>query len=676
MEKFTQETKPNAEPKVIQEEKLDAKPKSGQKFEQSLKQKPREEGNMKAVRHSPLGAFDVEAELKKLPAKPGVYLMHDGRDEIIYVGKAISLKNRVRQYFQSSRNKTSKIEQMVERIARFEYIVTDSELEALVLECNLIKEHRPRYNTMLKDGKTYPYIKATIQEDYPRLLFSRELKKDKSRYFGPYTNAKAVKESLDLMHKLYRIRTCSRSLPKDIGKGRPCLNYHIKQCSAPCQGYISKEEYQKNFACALEFLNGNYAPLLKELEEKMLEASDSMDFEKAIEYRDALDSVKQVAQKQKITSYGLEDRDIIAMAKDSQDAVVQVFFVREGRLIGRDHFHLSIAAAEDDRQILTSFVTQFYAGTPFIPRELLVQFPLEDEEVISQWLSAKRGQKVRLISPKKGEKERLVELAAKNAKLVLDQDKEKIKREELRTIGAMNQIGSWLGLPGLRRIEAFDISNTGGFSSVGSMIVYEDGKPKTSDYRKFRIQTVQGPNDYASMEEVLTRRFTHGMEEEKALKEKGMELSHGSFNRFPDLIMMDGGRGQVNIALGVMEKLSLSIPVCGMVKDDNHRTRGLYYHNVEIPIDKHSEGFRLITRIQDEAHRFAIEYHRSLRSKTQVRSILDEIPGIGPARRKALMKHFKSQEAVREASVEELAAAPQMNRRAAEEVYKFFHGKE
>lgn len=676
MEKFTQETKPNAEPKVIQEEKLDAKPKSGQKFEQSLKQKPREEGNMKAVRHSPLGAFDVEAELKKLPAKPGVYLMHDGRDEIIYVGKAISLKNRVRQYFQSSRNKTSKIEQMVERITRFEYIVTDSELEALVLECNLIKEHRPRYNTMLKDGKTYPYIKATIQEDYPRLLFSRELKKDKSRYFGPYTNAKAVKESLDLMHKLYRIRTCSRSLPKDIGKGRPCLNYHIKQCSAPCQGYISKEEYQKNFACALEFLNGNYAPLLKELEEKMLEASDSMDFEKAIEYRDALDSVKQVAQKQKITSYGLEDRDIIAMAKDSQDAVVQVFFVREGRLIGRDHFHLSIAAAEDDRQILTSFVTQFYAGTPFIPRELLVQFPLEDEEVISQWLSAKRGQKVRLISPKKGEKERLVELAAKNAKLVLDQDKEKIKREELRTIGAMNQIGSWLGLPGLRRIEAFDISNTGGFSSVGSMIVYEDGKPKTSDYRKFRIQTVQGPNDYASMEEVLTRRFTHGMEEEKALKEKGMELSHGSFNRFPDLIMMDGGRGQVNIALGVMEKLSLSIPVCGMVKDDNHRTRGLYYHNVEIPIDKHSEGFRLITRIQDEAHRFAIEYHRSLRSKTQVRSILDEIPGIGPARRKALMKHFKSQEAVREASVEELAAAPQMNRRAAEEVYKFFHGKE
>lgn len=643
---------------------------------EKLEQSPTKDEKIKSVRHSPLGVFDVEEELKKLPAKPGVYLMHDGRDEIIYVGKAVNLKNRVRQYFQSSRNKTSKIEQMVERIARFEYIITDSELEALVLECNLIKEHRPRYNTMLKDGKTYPYIKATIQEDYPRLLFSRELKKDKSRYFGPFTNAGAVKDTLDLMHKLYQIRTCNRSLPRDIGKDRPCLNYHIKQCSAPCQGYISKEEYQKNFGQALEFLNGNYTPLLGELEAKMLEASEAMDFEKAIEYRELLNSVKQVAQKQKITSYGQEDRDIIAMARDSQDAVVQVFFVREGRLIGRDHFHLSIATAENESQILTSFVTQFYAGTPFIPRELFVQFPLEDEEVITRWLSTKRGQKVRLVSPKKGEKERLVELAAKNARLVFDQDKEKIKREELRTIGAMNQIGSWLGLSKLRRIEAFDISNTGGFSLVGSMIVYEDGKPKTSDYRKFRIQTVQGPNDYASMEEVLTRRFTHGMEEEKTLREKGMELSYGSFNRFPDLIMMDGGRGQVNIALGVMEKLSLSIPVCGMVKDDNHRTRGLYYHNVEIPIDKHSEGFRLITRIQDEAHRFAIEYHRSLRSKTQVRSILDEIPGIGPARRKALMKHFKNQEAVREASVEELAAAPQMNRRAAQEVYKFFHGKE
>ena len=632
------------------------------------------DAHLKDVRRSPLGAFDVEAELKKLPAKPGVYLMHDARDEIIYVGKAVNLKNRVRQYFQSSRDKTAKIRQMVSRIARFEYIITDSELEALVLECNLIKEHRPRYNTMLKDDKTYPYIKATVSEDFPRILFSRELKKDKSRYFGPYTSAGAVKDTIDLIHKLYQIRTCSRNLPRDMGKERPCLNYHIKQCAAPCQGYISKEEYGKNFQKALDFLNGNYKELLGELEEKMQAASEAMEFEKAIEYRELLSSVKQVAQKQKITSSGMEDRDIIAMAKDQEDAVVQVFFVREGRLIGRDHFHVRPAMAETDSQILTSFVKQFYAGTPFIPRELLVQTPLEEEEVITQWLTAKRGQKVKLSSPKKGEKERLVELAARNAKMVLDQDKEKIRREELRTIGAVNQIAGWLNLKNIRRIEAYDISNTSGFESVGSMIVYEEGKPKRSDYRKFRIQSVQGPNDYASMEEVLTRRFTHGLEEEEKLREKGVDRAFGSFTRFPDLIMMDGGRGQVNIALGVLDKLGLSIPVCGMVKDDHHRTRGLYYNNVEIPIDRHAEGFRLITRIQDEAHRFAIEYHRSLRSKAQVKSILDEIPGIGPVRRKALMRHFKSQEAIREASLEELSKAPEMNRRAAEQVYRFFHG--
>ena len=627
----------------------------------------------KQVRRSPLGAFDVEAELKKLPAKPGVYLMHDARDEIIYVGKAVSLKNRVRQYFQSSRNKTAKIEQMVSKIARFEYIITDSELEALVLECNLIKEHRPRYNTMLKDDKTYPYIKVTAWEDFPRVMLSREMKKDKSKYFGPYTSVGAVKDTLDLIHKLYRIRTCSRSLPKDMGKERPCLNYHIKQCNAPCQRYITRAEYQKGIQKILDFLNGNYKELMKELEEKMAAASEEMDFEKAIEYRELLSSIKQVAQKQKITSSGQEDRDIIAMARDGQDGVVQVFFVREGRLIGRDHFHMNTAVEEEPGQILSSFVKQFYAGTPFIPRELLLQVPLEEEEVIASWLSAKRGQKVRLVSPKKGEKEKLVELAAKNARMVLDQDKDKIKREEIRTIGAMNQVGEWLKLGNIRRIEAFDISNISGFESVGSMIVYEDGKPKRSDYRKFRIQSVQGPNDYASMEEVLTRRFTHGLEEEERLKQRGMDLDLGSFTRFPDLIMMDGGRGQVNIALEVLRKLNLEIPVCGMVKDDNHRTRGLYFHNIEIPIDKHSEGFRLITRIQDEAHRFAIEYHRSLRSKTQVKSILDEIPGIGPARRKALMKQFKSQEAIRSAAVEELEKTPHMNRLAAKQVYEFFH---
>ncbi len=618
--------------------------------------------------------FNLEEELKKLPAQPGVYIMHDSRDRIIYVGKAISLKNRVRQYFQSSRNKTAKIEQMVSRIAWFEYIITDSELEALVLECNLIKEHRPRYNTMLKDDKTYPYIKVTLGEDFPRVMISRTIKKDKSKYFGPYTSAGAVKDTLELIHKLYRIRTCSRNLPRDIGKERPCLNYHIHQCDAPCQGYIGREEYLRSIAQVQDFLNGHYDGILNMLKEKMQDASERMDFEKAIEYRDLLESVKKVAQKQKITNGNdTDDRDVIAMARDESDAVVQVFFVREGKLIGRDHFHVSIATAEDQKQILTSFVKQFYSGTPFVPREIWVQTELEDAGIISKWLETKRGQKVRIVVPQKGQKERLVELAERNAALVLSQDKEKIKREELRTIGAMNQIGQLIGLDGIRRVEAYDISNTSGMESVGSMIVYEDGRPKRSDYRKFRIKSVKGPNDYASMREVLTRRFSHGVKESKALKEQGEDQSFGSFTRFPDLLMMDGGWGQVNIALEVLNELGLKIPVCGMVKDDRHRTRGLYYNNVELPIDTHSEGFKLITRIQDEAHRFAIEYHRSLRGKDQVHSILDDIPDIGPARRKALMRSMKTLEAVKEATVEELLEIPEMNRKAAESVYRFFH---
>ena len=613
--------------------------------------------------------FNIEEELKKLPGSPGVYIMHDKYDEIIYVGKAISLKNRVRQYFQSSRNKTAKIEKMVSKIARFEYIITDSELEALVLECNLIKEHRPKYNTMLKDDKSYPYIKVTVEEEFPRVLFSRTMKKDKSRYFGPYTSAGAVSDTIDLIHKLWKIRTCTRNLPKDIGKERPCLNYHIKQCNAPCQGYVSKEEYGQSVAQVLEFLNGNHKPVLTMLEKKMMEASDEMEFERAIEYRELIQSVKQIAEKQKITSQSMEDRDIIAMARDNEDAVVQVFFVRDGKIIGREHFHVSVAMEEEEKQIIGSFVKQFYAGTPFIPREVWVQQEFREMKLVQEWLTKRRGQGVKLVIPKKGQKNRLVELAAKNAQLVLDQDKEKIKREELRTIGAMNQIGEWLGLEHVKRIEAFDISNISGFESVGSMVVYEDGRPKRNDYRKFKIKTVQGPNDYASMEEVLTRRFEHGLEE---LKELGTE-KFGSFTRFPDLIMMDGGRGQVNIALKVLEELQLNIPVCGMVKDDSHRTRGLYYNNVEIPIDRYSEGFKLITRIQDEAHRFAIEYHRSLRSKGQVKSVLDDIEGIGPARRKALMRRFQSLEAVRDASFEELCATEGMNKRAAESVYAFFH---
>ena len=624
--------------------------------------------------------FNIEEELKKLPASPGVYIMHDRHDEIIYVGKAISLKNRVRQYFQESRSKTAKIEKMVSRIARFEYIITDSELEALVLECNLIKEHRPRYNTMLKDDKTYPYIKVTMDEAFPRVLFSRTMKKDKCRYFGPYTSAGAVKDTIDLIHKLWKLRTCTRRLPQDIGKERPCLNYHIKQCQAPCQGYISQEEYGKAVAQTLDFLNGKYEPVLSMLEEKMMQASDEMDFETAIEYRELLNSVKQVAQKQKITSQSMEDRDIIAMARDSEDAVVQVFFVRDGKLIGREHFHVSASTAGDDSQIIGSFIKQFYAGTPFIPREVWVQQEFEEMGLVGQWLTKRRGQNVKFVIPKKGQKERLVELAAKNALLVLSQDKEKIKREELKTIGAMNQVGEWLGLSGVKRIEAFDISNISGFESVGSMVVYEDGRPRRNDYRKFKIKTVQGPNDYASMEEVLTRRFEHGLSEREELMametadgDPGNMERFGSFTRFPDLIMMDGGRGQVNVALKVLERLGLSIPVCGMVKDDNHRTRGLYYQNVEIPIDRYSEGFKLITRVQDEAHRFAITYHRSLRDKAQVSSVLDSIEGIGPVRRKALMKHFLDIEKIRQASGDELMKADGITENVAENIYKFFH---
>lgn len=617
--------------------------------------------------------FNIEEELKKLPAKPGVYIMHDADDTIIYVGKAISLKNRVRQYFQGSRNLGIRKEQMVEQIARFEYIITDSELEALVLECNLIKEHTPKYNILLKDDKTYPFIKVTVGEDYPRIQIVRRVKKDKSRYYGPYSSAMAVKDVVELTTKLYRLRTCSRNLPKDIGRERPCLYHQIHQCDAPCQGYISKEEYRKKVDKLLDFLNGNHKEILKELEEKMMSASQEMNFEDAAQYRDLIQSVKRIGERQKITDQHGEDKDVIAVAQDGEDAVAQVFFIRGGKLIGRDHFYLKVDKEDLRAQIISSFLKQFYAGTPFIPKEIMIQEEIEDSEVISQWLEKRKGRKVHIRIPKKGTKEKLVELAQRNAELVLGQDKERIKREEGRTIGAVKEIALKLGLPGMERIEAYDISNISGFQSVGSMIVYEKGKPKRSDYRKFRIKSVQGPNDYASMEEVLTRRFVHGLDEQEARRKENLDEEFGSFTRFPDLIMMDGGRGQVNIALEVLGKLNLQIPVCGMVKDDKHRTRGLYFNNKEIPIDRDSEGFKLITRIQDEAHRFAIEFHRSLRSKGQVHSILDDIPGIGPARRKALMKQFPGPDKIKEASMEELKAVPSMNERAAEAVYRFFH---
>ncbi len=680
--------------------------------------------------------FNIEEELKKLPKQPGVYIMRDKADGILYVGKAINLHNRVRSYFRENIGRGPAIDQMVRLIARFEYIVTDSELEALVLENNLIKEHSPKYNTLLKDDKTYPYIKVTLGEPFPRILFSRTMKKDKSKYFGPYTSAAAVKDTIELLNKLYQLRTCNRNLPKDIGVERPCLNYHIKQCLAPCQGYVDQTEYRRQVDGAMEFLNGNYGPILRDLEQKMKAAAENLEFEEAATFRDLYNSVKSVAQKQKITDSGGEDKDVIAMCQEGTEAVVQVFFVRDGKLIGREHYYMTHvselpgeelfgveaqspegadreeANTEDElgegfketntedetgngledngdslgntyarfqearrkvkAETLRQFLQQFYAGTPFIPREIMLQYEVEDQKLIEEWLTNRKGSRVYLRVPKIGSKEKLVELAAQNAKLILDQDREHLKREEGRTIGAVKEIAAILGLKGIERMEAFDISNTNGFENVASMVVFEKGKPKPSDYRKFRMKTVAGPDDYACMREALTRRFTHGMEEAKELREKGMDEKLGSFTRFPDLLMMDGGRGQVNIALEVLSELGLHVPVCGMVKDDNHRTRGLYFNNVEMPIDTHSEGFKLITRVQDEAHRFAIEYHRSLRGKAQVRSVLEEIPGIGPARRKALMRKFGSLEEIKNATAEELAEIPELNEKVAKEILAYF----
>ncbi len=617
-------------------------------------------------------SFNFEEELKKLPNKPGVYIMRDKKDTILYVGKAINLHNRVRSYFRANIGRGPAIDKMVTLIDRFEYIVTDSELEALVLENNLIKEHSPKYNTLLKDDKTYPYIKVTVGEDFPRILFAREMKKDRAKYFGPYTSAGAVKDTIDLLNKLYQLRTCNRTLPRDIGLDRPCLNYHIKQCLAPCQGNVSKEQYRQQVEGALEFLSGNYGSLLKDLETKMKQAAENLEFEDAAKYRDLYNSVKAVSQKQKINEGVGEDKDIIALSKDDTDAVVQIFFIRDGKLIGREHFYMTHVSGVPKEEILGEFIKQFYAGTPFIPKELMIQYEVEDMELLEKWLGSKRGNRVYIRVPKKGSKEKLLELAAKNASLILTQDREKMKREEGRTIGAVKEIATLLGLPNVNRMEAFDISNISGFENVGSMVVYEKGKPKRSDYRKFKIRTVSGPDDYACMREVLTRRFLHGMEEAKSLDDKDLETEFGSFTKFPDLLLMDGGKGQVNIALEVLNELHIDIPVCGMVKDDNHRTRGLYYQNEEIAIDTHSEGFKLITRIQDEAHRFAIEYHRSLRSKGQVKSVLDDIPGVGPARRKALMRHFKSIEEIRDAEVTELLQVPEITQNVAEEIYAFF----
>lgn len=633
-----------------------------------------------------MAEFNFIEELKKLPEKPGVYLMHDSHDNVIYVGKAINLKRRVSSYFRKSTKKTTKIESMVSKISRFEFILTDSELEALILECNLIKEYRPKYNTMLMDDKAYPYVCVTVGENYPRIHLARRMKKDKNKYYGPFTSSKAVKDTIELLQKMYFIRSCNKSITLDgatIAKnkedqvphinGRPCLYYHIGQCKGVCQGYVSKEDYKKFVDEAIRFLEGNYTETLKELEKKMQDASAVMDFEKAMEYRDLINSINHVAGNQKITSTQFEDRDIIAFAEEGSDAVVQVFFIRNGKLIGREHFYLTTAPGDTGEDIITSFIKQYYIGTPFIPRQLLVQEEVKEADLLEEMLSRNQSYKVKIVNPKKGTKEKLVELARKNAESLLEQNKEKYRREQKKTIGAVAEIEKLLGISGISRMESFDISNTSGYESVASMIVYEDGKPKRNNYRKFKIKWVKGIDDYASMEEVLTRRFTHGLEEREKLENEGRDIYLGSFSKFPDLILMDGGKGQVNVALEVLKKLNLNIPVCGMVKDDNHRTRGLYYNNVELPIDSHSEGFKLITRIQDETHRFAIEYHRSLRGKKEVHSILDDIPGVGPTRRRALMKQFKNIEDIRNATVEELVKTPNITENVAKSIYNFFH---
>lgn len=615
--------------------------------------------------------FDLHEELKKLPSKPGVYIMHGPKDEIIYVGKAVNLKNRVRQYFQSTNGKTEKIKKMISLIRRFEYIVVDSEMEALVLENNLIKENSPKYNTLLKDDKTYPYIKVTTEEDFPRIFLTRKVSRDRARYFGPYTSSTAVKDTIDLLHKLFKIRSCSRRLPYDIGKERPCLYYHLGQCLGPCGGYIDAAEYKKHIERAIDFLNGKYDYVKKYLNDKMQLASESLEFEKAIEYRELINEINTLSESQKVTmTADTDDRDIIGISMLSRTAASQVFFIRGGRMIGRECFHLDIDEGDDIKDVITAFLKQYYSGTPYIPKEIWIQSEIPDRELLGSWLSESKGRSVKIVIPKRGDKEKLVEMAVKNAENQLIKDYERLKREAQRTKGAQEAVRELLGLSSLHRIESYDISNTNGFESVGSMVVFVDGKPKNSDYRKFKIRTVTGPDDYASMREVLTRRFTHGLNEKKS----GEGLS--SFGMFPELILMDGGRGQVNIALEVLKELKIDIPVCGMVKDDHHRTRGLYYNNQELPIDSHSELFKLITRIQDETHRFAIEYHKSLRGKEQLHSILNDIPGIGEVRRKALLRYFKDIKAISEADTAELAKADGMNIAAAQRVYEFFRKKQ
>ena len=618
--------------------------------------------------------FNIDEELKKLPDSPGVYIMKDDHGEIIYVGKAISLKNRVRQYFQSLRSSTPKVNAMVKNISEFEYIIVDNEIEALILESNLIKKHKPKYNVLLRDDKSYPYIKVTTNEKYPRVIKTRKVLKDGAKYFGPYPSGYAVNDTLEIIRNLYPIRTCNLKLDGTRVIDRPCLNYYIERCLAPCQGNVDEKRYGEMINEIIMFLNGKEDKLVEVIEGKMVEASKKMDFENAAKYRDQINSLKLILEKQKIVSTNIVDQDVIGIARGIEEVCVQVFFIRSGKVVGREHFILYDVEHLERSEILSSFVKQFYLGTAYVPKEVFIEIEFEDMEVVSKWLSEKRGSKVSIRIPKRGEKSKLMEMVRTNALNTLNQYSETNKRKAMEREESLEELAELLDLEHIPyRIEAFDISNIQGVESVGSMVVFEDGKQKKSDYRRFKIRTVEGPDDYGSMKEIIERRFERGLKERAFMKENQIEVK--GFSNFPDLIMMDGGKGQVNVAKAVLMELGLDMPVCGLVKDDYHNTRGIIYDNNEIELPKDSSTFRFITRIQDEAHRFAISYHRSLRSKKMFKSDLDNIKGIGDVRKKSLLKSLGSIESIKNASIDELSKVDGMNRAVAEEVYNYFRAK-
>ncbi|QQY79112.1 excinuclease ABC subunit C [Keratinibaculum paraultunense] len=618
--------------------------------------------------------FNIDEELQKLPDKPGVYIMKDKYGEIIYVGKAISLKNRVRQYFRASENHPPKVKVMVKHIYEFEYIIVDNEVEALILEANLIKKHKPKYNILLRDDKQYPYIKVTTNEKYPRVLKTRRVLKDGAKYFGPYPSAYAVNDTIDIIRNLYPIRTCNQNLEKNQGRTRPCLNYYIDKCVGPCQGNVDEKLYNSMIDEIIMFLNGKEDKLIQIIEQKMYEASKNLDFESAAKYRDQINSLKTVLEKQKVVTANLIDQDIIGMAKGIDEVCVQVFFIRSGKVVGREHFILSDTFDEDRKEILSSFIKQFYLGTAYVPKEIYIEEEIDDIEAISKWLSGKRGSKVIIKVPKRGEKSQLMDMVKKNALDMLNQYGDKILIKQRENQKVLEKLQKILGLEKIPyRIEAYDISNIAGVSPVGSMVVFEQGEPKKSDYRRFKIQSVDGPDDYKSMAEILNRRFLRGLKEREMIKENKIKVK--GFSTFPDLIMVDGGKGQVNVALSVLDELGLDIPVCGLVKDDSHTTRGIIYKNEEITLDEDSMEFKLIYRIQEEAHRFAISYHRSLRSKKMFKSELDDVKGIGEKRKKELFKYFHTIDNMKKASIEELASVKGMNKKAAKNLYEYFKNK-